>query len=213
MVGGAAEQDRVVLVLNAGWDARILVCRCAPTVDAFIVVTARYVVLIDTLINPATARTMLALARPHLTTGRTLLVVNTHADWDHCWGNQLFVGPDAEMPAPEGRLQIEVNDHLVLALAGAAFAGSAIDSVPGLLKTLSALRPERLVDLNADFAALHMVNLLALHHVSEPSLALQDISQLSDHLDCEICTCRMWTPYMCVFHSLYPLAVSYLNEF
>src|SRR5262249_37077745 len=29
-----------------------------------------------------------------------LLVVNTHADWDHCWGNQLFVGQTAIHPAP-----------------------------------------------------------------------------------------------------------------
>lgn len=100
MSDAAAARDRVELVPNAGWDPRILVCRCAPTVDAFIVVTARYVVLIDTLINPATARAMLAIAREHLTARRSLLVVNTHADWDHCWGNQLFSGPDAEAPAP-----------------------------------------------------------------------------------------------------------------
>ena len=100
MTAAPAERDRVELVPNAGWDPRILVCRCAPTVDAFIVVTARYVVLIDTLINPATARAMLAIAQEHLTDGRSLLVVNTHADWDHCWGNQLFAGPDAEASAP-----------------------------------------------------------------------------------------------------------------
>src|SRR5690242_14958747 len=91
--GGAmdAEQaapDDVRLVPNAGWEPRILVCRCGPLVDAFIVVTARYVVLVDTLINPRTARMQLALAREHLRAGRALLVVNTHADWDHCWGNQ-----------------------------------------------------------------------------------------------------------------------------
>jgi glyoxylase-like metal-dependent hydrolase (beta-lactamase superfamily II) len=99
MTAAPAERDRVELVPNAGWDPRILVCRCAPTVDAFIVVAARYVVLIDTLINPATARAMLAIAREHLSGARSLLVVNTHADWDHCWGNQLFAGPDAEAPA------------------------------------------------------------------------------------------------------------------
>src|SRR4051794_6452135 len=100
MSDASAARDRVELVPNAGWDPRILVCRCAPTVDAFIVVTARYVVLIDTLINPATARAMLTFARQHLTGGRSLLVVNTHADWDHCWGNQLFSSPAAEAPAP-----------------------------------------------------------------------------------------------------------------
>ena len=92
--------DKVRLVPNDGWDPRLLICRCAPTVDSFIVLTARYVILIDTLLNPATATALLAIARPHLRDGRTLLVINTHADWDHCWGNQLFVGPEAVMPAP-----------------------------------------------------------------------------------------------------------------
>jgi glyoxylase-like metal-dependent hydrolase (beta-lactamase superfamily II) len=26
--------------------------------------------------------------------------VNTHADWDHAWGNQIFAGPDAVLRAP-----------------------------------------------------------------------------------------------------------------
>lgn len=88
------------LVPNQGWDERILVCRNGTLVDTFIVVTTRYVVLVDTVINPATARQMLAYARPYLTAGRQLLVVNTHADYDHAWGNQLFAGPQAEAPAP-----------------------------------------------------------------------------------------------------------------
>ena len=92
--------DLVVMVPNGGWDRRLLVCRCAPTVDSFIVVTSRYVVLIDTLLNPATATALLDIARPYLREGRTALVVNTHADWDHCWGNQLFAGRNATLPAP-----------------------------------------------------------------------------------------------------------------
>ena len=36
MAAEFAERDSVTLVPNAGWDPRILVCRCAPTVDAFI---------------------------------------------------------------------------------------------------------------------------------------------------------------------------------
>jgi len=87
------------LITNEDWDERILVCRNDGMVDTFIVVTQRYVVLVDTVINPTTARQMLAFARPHLA-GRQLLVVNTHADYDHAWGNQLFVGPTAEFPAP-----------------------------------------------------------------------------------------------------------------
>jgi glyoxylase-like metal-dependent hydrolase (beta-lactamase superfamily II) len=29
-----------------------------------------------------------------------VLVINTHADWDHVWGNGLFVGPLTRFPAP-----------------------------------------------------------------------------------------------------------------
>lgn len=91
--------DTVDLVPNGGWDERILVCRCGPLVDTFIVVAERYVVLIDTLINTRTATALLEIARDHLD-GRQLLVMNTHADWDHAWGNHVFAGPSAALPAP-----------------------------------------------------------------------------------------------------------------
>jgi len=90
----------VLLLPNQGWDKRIHVCRNGDLVQTFIVVTQRFVVLVDTLINPATAQQMVAYARPYLDAGRTLLVINTHADYDHAWGNQLFAGPDARSPAP-----------------------------------------------------------------------------------------------------------------
>lgn len=92
--------DELRLVANQGWDERILVCRNGRLVDVFIVLTRRYVVLVDTVINPATAAQMVAYAQPYLKQGRQLLVVNTHADYDHCWGNRLFAGPDARWPAP-----------------------------------------------------------------------------------------------------------------
>src|SRR5215470_11282239 len=93
------QDDNVALVENQGWDPRILVARCGDLVDAFIVVTERYVVLVDTLINRRTAAELLLIAEPHLA-GRQLLVVNTHSHWDHAWGNQLFAGPGAIRPAP-----------------------------------------------------------------------------------------------------------------
>lgn len=91
--------DTVTLVPNQGWDERILVCRCGPLVDTFIVVAQRYVILVDTLINTATATALLEIARPHLA-GRQLLAINSHADWDHAWGNHVFAGPGALHPAP-----------------------------------------------------------------------------------------------------------------
>lgn len=95
-----AHTNEVQLIPNQGWDERILVCRNGELVDTCIVVTECYVVLVDTLINAATARQMLDYARSHILGQRQLLVVNTHADYDHAWGNQIFAGPDAEYPAP-----------------------------------------------------------------------------------------------------------------
>jgi glyoxylase-like metal-dependent hydrolase (beta-lactamase superfamily II) len=92
--------NHITLVENQGWDERILVCRNAPLVDTFIIITTRYVVMVDTLFNPATATQLVDFARPYLTQDRTLLVINTHADYDHSWGNQIFAGAAPAYPAP-----------------------------------------------------------------------------------------------------------------
>jgi glyoxylase-like metal-dependent hydrolase (beta-lactamase superfamily II) len=85
----------VTLVPNEGWDERILVCRNDPLVDAFIILTQRYLVLVDTMINPATAEKLVKIGREKSGDAMSLLVLNTHADYDHCWGNQIFGGEDA----------------------------------------------------------------------------------------------------------------------
>ena len=91
--------DSPILIPNAGWDERILVCRFGALVDVFLIVTERYVVLLDTLINAETAAALLDIAWPHLS-GRRLLVVNTHSHYDHAWGNQVFGGTGAAFPSP-----------------------------------------------------------------------------------------------------------------
>ncbi|HLI09626.1 MAG TPA: MBL fold metallo-hydrolase [Ktedonobacteraceae bacterium] len=65
-------------------------------VDAYVVITDRYVVVLDTLLRPEDAAAMMqeegvrnALA------GRQALVVNSHADWDHSWGNAYFTAEHA----------------------------------------------------------------------------------------------------------------------
>lgn len=80
----------VQLVPNSGWDERILLCRNGRLVDTTIVITQRFVVVVDTMINETTAEALMDIAARYLGGERTLLVVNTHADYDHCWGNQLF---------------------------------------------------------------------------------------------------------------------------
>ncbi|GAC1636950.1 MAG: hypothetical protein NVS4B8_01130 [Herpetosiphon sp.] len=88
---------------RAGWDERIIVATSelpdGASVDCFAVITDRYAILIDTFHRPETAAAMLHALRPAIES-RQLLVINSHADWDHSWGNQLFVGSDAPFPAP-----------------------------------------------------------------------------------------------------------------
>jgi len=60
-------------------------------VDAYVIITERYVVVLDTLLCPEDASAMVQMVKDQLP-GRQLLVVNSHADWDHSWGNAYFTG-------------------------------------------------------------------------------------------------------------------------
>jgi glyoxylase-like metal-dependent hydrolase (beta-lactamase superfamily II) len=84
--------NSVELVKNEGWDERILVLRNDELVDTFIIVTEKYVVVVDTMINEETAVSLHNHAKEYLV-NRQLLVINTHADYDHAWGNQVFNAP------------------------------------------------------------------------------------------------------------------------
>src|SRR5260370_33241995 len=63
-------------------------------VDAYVVITERYVVVCDTMLCPKDAAVMIQMVQGALTS-RELLVVNSHADWDHVWGNKYFTGRHA----------------------------------------------------------------------------------------------------------------------
>ena len=94
-------QDRgVVSVPYEGLDSRIRVFRRTLSVvdefegmevDAYAVITRHYVVVCDTMLCPADMATLMREIRDELA-GRQLLVINSHADWDHCWGNGYFTG-------------------------------------------------------------------------------------------------------------------------
>lgn len=58
-------------------------------VDAYVVITDRYLVVLDTLLCPEDMATLMQLVQAEQA-GRQLLVVNSHADWDHAWGNNYF---------------------------------------------------------------------------------------------------------------------------
>jgi glyoxylase-like metal-dependent hydrolase (beta-lactamase superfamily II) len=89
----------VTEVPNGGWDARVRVFRHGRLVDTCAVVTERYVVLVDTGANPEGAQAIMDRLG-EVVAERQLLVLNTHADWDHYWGNSVFSGPDVRYPAP-----------------------------------------------------------------------------------------------------------------
>ncbi|HEY0752769.1 MAG TPA: MBL fold metallo-hydrolase [Ktedonobacteraceae bacterium] len=55
-------------------------------VDAYVVLGSTHVVLLDTLTCPEDLAQVMATIEPHLA-DRQLLCINSHADWDHCWGN------------------------------------------------------------------------------------------------------------------------------
>ena len=65
-------------------------------VDAYIVISERYVVMLDTMLCPADVAGMMSFVADELS-GRTLLCVDSHADWDHAWGNAYFT---SERSAP-----------------------------------------------------------------------------------------------------------------
>src|SRR5215203_2375645 len=110
--------NEVAWLPNQGWDARIHIAANGELVNVFLLVTERYVILVDTLLNPVTADKLVDFAKPYLSS-RQLLVINSHSDWDHAWGNQLFAGPNALYPAPiiaheKGRTEIFHSGNLDL---------------------------------------------------------------------------------------------------
>jgi len=80
-------------------DRRVRIFRAEHEVDTSVLVTERYVVLVDTMATPELAEGIVESVRPELV-GRQFLVINTHADYDHAWGNALFAAPDGRYPAP-----------------------------------------------------------------------------------------------------------------
>lgn len=77
--------------IPSGIDARVDIFRVRDEVDVFVVRTERFVVLIDTTGTPDQCRRILDSLAAEL--ARTpLVVVNTHADWDHVWGNSAAIG-------------------------------------------------------------------------------------------------------------------------
>lgn len=84
----------VHLATYPGLDERIIILRAGDEVDAVFIRTERYNVMVDTLATPALCRQALGLLAGHMA-ARPLLVINSHMDWDHFWGN---AGLDRSVP-------------------------------------------------------------------------------------------------------------------
>nr|WP_210259060.1 MULTISPECIES: MBL fold metallo-hydrolase [unclassified Rhizobium] len=72
-------------------DDRIVIVRAGDEVDAVFVRTQRFNVLIDTLGTPELCKAALDLLEVQTNT-RPLIVINSHMDWDHFWGNAAIAG-------------------------------------------------------------------------------------------------------------------------
>jgi len=99
VVSAESEAINLAEVHIDGVDARVRVFRAGHEVDTCVVTTERYVVVVDTMGTPELAADIMERVGDALA-GRQLLVVNTHADWDHSWGNALFAIPGGRYPAP-----------------------------------------------------------------------------------------------------------------
>ena len=60
-------------------------------VDAYVGITDRHAIVLDTLLCPEDVSIMMQLVKNELR-GRSLLCIDSHADWDHAWGNCYFTG-------------------------------------------------------------------------------------------------------------------------
>jgi glyoxylase-like metal-dependent hydrolase (beta-lactamase superfamily II) len=94
--------DEIVALPELSGDERVRVFRrdftgmeeyAGMTVDAYAGICDRYVVVFDTLVSPTDMQPVMDWVGAALQSGRQLLVVNSHADWDHCWGNSYFTAP------------------------------------------------------------------------------------------------------------------------
>lgn len=74
---------------NAGWDPRFHVAKCGELVRSYLIESQRFLVVYDTLLGPKSGGWLRREAE-RLAQGRPIVVVTSHADWDHYFGNQCF---------------------------------------------------------------------------------------------------------------------------
>ncbi|HEU5345517.1 MAG TPA: MBL fold metallo-hydrolase [Ktedonobacterales bacterium] len=105
-----AEPDRAVVPFTLpGWDQRLHGFHCGDEVDVFALITQRYLIFLDTSATPEQMSAVVAALQPERA-GRQPLVILTHADYDHAWGNAVFA-PVASDGASGGALPAPIIGH------------------------------------------------------------------------------------------------------
>lgn len=116
-------QSDVTAFTLPGWDDRLRGFHCGDEVDVFAVVTTRYLIFVDTSATPEQATRVIELLHEEAQC-RQPLVILSHADYDHSWGNAAFTTGGA-LPAPlighaltrERLLSQDAQDELARRLA------------------------------------------------------------------------------------------------
>ncbi len=147
-------------------------------VDAYIVITDHYVIVLDTLLCPEDVSFMMQSVKNQLR-GRSLLCINSHADWDHAWGNCYFTG--------ENLAPIIAHDHCLTRLQSTEAHKELLDfqQLSSTFKNVFLLPPT--ITFNQHFT-IHGRNLTIEllhapgHHLDlEQLIALQPLHVLCSH--------------------------------
>ncbi|MBO6510366.1 MAG: MBL fold metallo-hydrolase [Roseibium sp.] len=86
---GSVTEEELELTTYVGLDKRLVIIRAGDEVDSVLVCAERFNVLVDTLATPAFCARALDLLSDRLR-DKPLVVINSHMDWDHFWGNSAL---------------------------------------------------------------------------------------------------------------------------
>ena len=81
--------------------------------------------------------------------------------------------PEDDVPLPEGRLQLTVDEGGRLTMSGVQCAARALNTWPELLQAVASVPPAQLDDLPPELVALHTLRLMALHLLAQGAVVPQ----------------------------------------
>ncbi len=119
--GLVPQVDPLITRVSSILDPRIDWFRAGDEVDTFIIRTERFDFVIDTMCSPVMFEKVMALAP--LREDVPTLVVMTHADYDHHWGNSYFEGRNHLLIASEASRERVLTQQAELDEMNAATEG------------------------------------------------------------------------------------------